>query len=205
MPDEVSFGEPSFSYPDDSDTFSPARIRRFSQYVLSATAWFRSADELIAAMDQLEPHVQRFWEDVRSLAFAADATSDVPSKPPQKSDAPSNQQNSSVKHSLINQHMMLAGFAIENLCKGYLVGRLSHQEREKVVRAGDLPKSLISHDILKLVEQTGMPHSEHFRLNTICDTEKFLLKRITEAVFWRGTLSEPNFSQRERPIYANRF
>jgi hypothetical protein len=38
------------------------------------------------------------------------------------------------KHSLINQHMMLAGFAIENLCRGYLAGRLSHKEREDVQR-----------------------------------------------------------------------
>ena len=77
-------------------------------------------------MDLLEAQVERFWEDVRSIAFAADMTSDGPSKP-QQSDAPSNKQNNAApsKHGLINQHMMLAGFAIENLCKGHLAARLS--------------------------------------------------------------------------------
>lgn len=177
MPDEVSFGEPSFFCPDDSETFSPARIRRFSQSVLSEEAWFRSADKLIATMDLLEPDVQRFWDDVRSIFFAVDATSDVPSRK-QKSDPSSKQQKSDVqsKHNLINQHMMLAGFAIENLCKGYLAGQLSHEERENV-EAGILPESLKSHRLVELVEQTKM---------TLSDTEKYLLKRISEAVLWRG-------------------
>ena len=177
MPDPVSLGEPIFSYPDDSD-ISPARIRRFSQSVLSAEAWFRSADELIAAMDLLEPQVVRFWEDVRSIAFAADMTSEVPSKQ-QKNDAPLKHEKSDVppKHGLMDQHMMLAGFAIENICKGYLAARLSDEERQGVQQAGVLPKSLRGHDVLKLVEQTGM---------TLSETEKFLLKRITDAVLWRG-------------------
>jgi hypothetical protein len=176
MPDEVSLGEPTLvsvphselSDSEDSDIFASARIRHFAQSVLSAEAWFHIADELIAAMNVLEPHVERFWEDVRSVVFIVDKTSDVPSKH-QTTVAPS-------KHSLINQHMMLAGFAIENLCKGYLVGRLSQEERENV-RAGVLPKSLKGHDALDLVEQAGM---------TLSDTEKYLLKRITEAVLWRG-------------------
>jgi hypothetical protein len=185
-------GEPSFSQPDDDDIFSPARIRRFSQSVLSADAWFRSADELIAAMNLLEPHVERFWEDVRSIAFAADMTSDVPSKH-EKSDGLSQHQKSDVpsKDGLINQHMMLAGFAIENLCKGYLAGRLTHEEREQVQQAGVLPKSLQGHDILKLVEQTGM---------TLSDTEKFLLKRITDAVVWRGRYPSALSHERIRPF-----
>src|SRR5690348_14482397 len=111
MPDEISFGEPSFSHPEDSDIFSPARIRHFSQSVLNGDAWFCAADELIAAMDLLEPHVERFWKDVRSLFLAVDKMSGVPSKH-QKSGVPPRQEKSDVasKHSLINQHMMLAGF-----------------------------------------------------------------------------------------------
>jgi hypothetical protein len=177
MSNEVSFGEPIFFHPDESD-ISPARIRRFSQSVLSAEAWFRSADELIAAMDLLEPNVVRFWEDVRSIAFAADTTSDVRLKP-QKTDAPSKHEKSDAppEHGLMDQHMMLAGFAIENICKGYLAARLSDEERQRVHQAGVLPKSFRGHHVLKLVEQTGM---------TLSDTEKFLLKRITDAVLWRG-------------------
>jgi hypothetical protein len=196
MADEVSYGEPSFFYPDDSETFAPARIRHFAESVLSAEAWFHSADELIAAMDLLEPHVERFWEHVRSLGVIVGQTSDAPSKH-QASDVPS-------KHDLINQHMMLAGFAIENLCKG-VSGWSVKSPRTGKGASRCFAKSLKSHDILNLVEQTGMPHSEHFRLNTLCDTEKFLLKRITEAVVWQGTLSERNFSRREPPICANGF
>src|SRR5438128_1644052 len=127
MANGVSFGEPSFgSFPfselsdsEDSDVFAKERIRHFAQSVLSVEAWFRTANELIAAMDLLEPHVERFWSDVRSVFLAVDKTSNVPSEH-QKSDASSKPQESEVpsKHNLINQHMMLAGFAIENLCKG---------------------------------------------------------------------------------------
>jgi len=191
MPDEASFAEPSFGHPEDNDFFSPARIRRFSQSVLSAEAWFCAADELIAAMDLLEPHVERFWEDVRSLFLAVDKTSDVPSK--HKSGVPPKNEKSDAasKHSLINQHMMLAGFAIENLCKGYLANRLSHEEREDVQRVGVLPKSLKSHDILNLVEQTGM---------ALSDTEKYLLKRITDAVVWRGRYPSAISHEQIRPF-----
>jgi hypothetical protein len=192
MPDGVSFGEPSFLRPDDSETFSPVRIRRFSQAVLSAEAWFYTADELIAAMDLLEPHVGRFWDDVRSVFLAVDNTSDVPSQH-QTSDVPPKHEKTDVpsKHSLINQHMMLAGFAIENLCKGYLADRFSLKEREDVQRAGVLPKSLKGHDILNLVEQTGM---------TLSDTEKDLLERITDTVVWRGRYPSATSHERIRPF-----
>src|SRR6266481_7910976 len=140
----VSFGEPSFiSYP---------YVRQFSQSVLSAEAWFRTADELIAAMDLVEPNVERFWEDVRSIAVAFDQTSEMKPKH-QNSDAAPKDEKSDVppKHSLVNQHMMLAGFAIENLCKGYLAGRLSPEQRD-AVKAGSLPKCLRgTHNILEFV------------------------------------------------------
>ena len=192
MADGVSFGEPSFTsfpYSELSNSEDRDRIRHFSQSVLSAEAWFQTANELIAAMDVLEPHVESFWDSVRALVL--DQKNDVAPKH-QKSDMAS-------KHSLINQHMMLAGFAIENLCKGYLAGRLSPKERKKL-QAGDLPKSLKCHDILSLVEKTGMKHSKHFRLNTICDTEKILLNRITEAVLWRGRYPSATSHEGSRPF-----
>ena len=86
--------------------------------------------------------------------------------------------------------MMLGGFAIENLCKAYLTGRLSHEERQ-AVQAGVLPQSLKSHDILDLVEQTGMKLS---------DTEKYLVKRISEAAVWRGRYPSATSHKRSRPF-----
>jgi hypothetical protein len=199
MPSEVSVGEPSFtsfpfselSHSEDNDVFAKERIRHFSRSVLSAEAWFHIANELIAAADLLEPHVERFWNDVRSLFLAVDQTSDAPSKH-QTSGALSKHETSdaSSKHNLINQHMMLAGFAIENLCKGYLVGRLSDEE-QKAVQVGVLPKFLKSHNILKLVEQTGM---------TLADTQKYLLNRIADAVSWRGRYPSATSHESIRPF-----
>jgi hypothetical protein len=86
--------------------------------------------------------------------------------------------------------MMLAGFAIENLCKGYLVARLSDAERERV-KSGDLPESLGNHRILKLIEKIGM---------TLSDTEEKLIKRITDAVLWRGRYPSPKSHDQRRPF-----
>jgi hypothetical protein len=194
MPNKVWLGEPIFIScidSEDSDPFAKERIRHFSQSVLSAEAWFRTANELITAMDLLQPHVERYWDDVRDLVFIVDKTSDTPSKH-QTNDAPTKHQTSNApsKHNLINQHMMLAGFAIENLCKGYLAGRLTHQQR-KAVQAGELPKSLKSHNILKLVEQTGM---------TLSDNQKYLLNRIADAVSWRGRYPSATSHESIRPF-----
>jgi hypothetical protein len=142
-----------------------AKIARFSQYVLSAEAWFRIADELGAAMELLEPQIERFWECFRADAGVVEKKDSEP--PP--------------NHSLINVHMMLAGFAIENLCKGHLAGHLTWKERKKV-EAGELPKCLDGHKILKLARRTGM---------TLSEFERDLLARITDVISWRGRYPAP--------------
>ena len=58
-------------------------------------------------------------------------------------------------------------------------------------RAGVLPKSLKGHDILNLVEQTGM---------TLLDTEKHLLARVTDTVVWRGRYPSATSHERIRPF-----
>ena len=40
------------------------KIARFSQYVLSPQAWFRSANELQEAMKLLEPQIECFWKSL---------------------------------------------------------------------------------------------------------------------------------------------
>jgi hypothetical protein len=181
--DGVFLGEPCFFQPDDADVFTPERIRRFSEAVLNAETWFCTADELIGAMELLEPQVERFWDDVRSIGFAVDVTSDE-SSTPQRSDAPSEKQNAvaSSTQCLIDQHMMLAGFAIENLCKGHLVSRLSDAERDRIRQEGILPRSFQDHHSLSLVKQTGM---------SLTPIEELLLTRITQAVLWRGRYPSP--------------
>jgi hypothetical protein len=142
-----------------------ARIARFSQYVLSEKAWFRAANELVAAMDLLEPNIKNFWECVGVGTPVLDRKN----------------SEAEPEHSLINVHMMLAGLAIENLCKGHLAGRLSLKEREDV-EAGVFPKSLKTHEILDLVARTGM---------TLSEREKDLVKRIHKAIWWRGRYPSP--------------
>jgi hypothetical protein len=172
-----------FANAEDAAILAAARIRHFSQSVLSPEAWFRIADELIAAMNVVGRNVERFWEDFNSIIFAADMTTDPPTTYQKGNGSPRHQETDrNTKHELTNQHMMLAGFAIENLCKGYLVGRLSPEEQEKV-RAGKLPERLKNHDVLELVLSTGM--------EDLSDRVKDLLKRITEAAIWRGRYPSP--------------
>jgi hypothetical protein len=144
-----------------------AKIARFSLYVLSEEAWFREANELITAMELLEPHIKNFWECVGVDAGVVDRKN----------------SEAEPEHSLINVHMMLAGLAIENLCKGHLAGRLSPKEREDL-EAGVLPKSLKNHEILELVAGTGMTLSD-------IEKEKDLVKRIEKAIWWRGRYPSP--------------
>ena len=87
--------------------------------------------------------------------------------------------------------MMLAGFAIENLCKGYLAGRLSPKEQEDVKTAGKLPTTLKTHDLLELVRSTGMIFS---------DQEEDLLERIGEAAIWRGRYPSPIYHEKIVPF-----
>jgi hypothetical protein len=147
-----------------------AEKKRFSQYVLREEGWFRRANELIAAMDLLEPQIKHFWDFVG----VGDPVVD--------------RENSEAEpeHSFINVHMMLAGLAIENLCKGYLAGRLSPKQRE-AVEAGNLPEPLNKHLNLKLVERTGI---------TLSNKEKDLVNRIEKAIWWRGRYPAPT-SHRE--------
>ena len=131
----------------EGDILTKKRIARVSQNILSQDAWFHTANELIEAMKFLEPHIESYWK-----AFNAQF--------------PGQDCEPEPEHSLTKVHMMLAGFAIENLYKGYLVGRLSTED-QNAVGAGRLPKSLRTHDTLELIEMTGM---------TLSGTEKFLVQ-----------------------------
>jgi hypothetical protein len=85
---------------------------------------------------------------------------------------------------------MLAGFAIENLCKGYLAGRLSWEEKEDVKSGSKLPQTWRTHEILELVLSTGLE---------VTDIEKDLLKRIGDAI-WRGRYPGPTSHKEIEPF-----
>jgi hypothetical protein len=173
MPDKPysgSFPYSELSRSEERDVLTKARIARFSQCMLSEEAWFHVADELIAAMKLLEPRVKDYWDCVNAQFLGQNS-------------------NPEPAHSLVNVHMMLAGFAIENLCKGYLAGRLSAKARD-AVKDGALPKSLQTHNILKLVQRTGM---------TLSETEKYLVEQISQAI-WRGRYPSPISHREIRPF-----
>jgi hypothetical protein len=181
MPGKPSSSAPgSFPYSElsrneERDILTKARIARFSQYILSEDAWFHTANELIAAMKLLEPSIKKFWDCVNAQFLNQNS-------------------NPEPEHSLVNVHMMLAGFAIENLCKGYLAGRISPKERD-AVKAGRLPEALRTHNILELVERTGM---------TLSKIESDLVERIGQAI-WRGRYPSPSSHEGISPIRASRF
>ena len=168
--------EPNQNKKMADEKIAKARIARFSQLVLSEEAWFHAANELIAAMGLLEPLIESYWKCVNARL---------------------QDQNSEAEpeHSLVNVHMMLAGFAVENLCKGYLASRLSPKEREGV-KAGVLPESLKTHRLAHLVERTGMART----ILKLSETEKYLVERLGEAVFWRGRYPSATSHEGIRPF-----
>jgi hypothetical protein len=151
---------------EDAELLTKKRIARFSQYILSQEAWFYTANKLIAAMKLLEPHIKSYWE-----SFGEDT------KP-------------GAEHSLSDVHMMLAAFAIENLCKGYLVDRLCPDDRNAIKGGGSLPNSLKTHNALELIESTGM---------TLSEIEKHLIDQIYQAN-WRGRYPGPASCEDIRPF-----
>jgi hypothetical protein len=98
---------------EDAELLTKKRIARFSQYILSQEAWFYTANKLIAAMKLLQPHIESYWEAFNAQFLGQD-------------------RGPEPGHSLTDVYMMLAGFAIENLCKAYLVDRLSPDDRNAI-------------------------------------------------------------------------
>jgi hypothetical protein len=123
-----------------------------------STAWFESANELIAAAEAIAPSVTAYWDSIAKW---------------QKD-----------KSQIFNEHsghhafLMLYAFACENYCKGYLAQRLSLEERNKLVTAGVFPKSLHTHNLLRLASDVG------FANKGLEDEE--LLRRLTHASIWAG-------------------
>jgi hypothetical protein len=156
---------------EDAEFVTKQRIAKFAQYVLSRETWFHTANKLIAAMELLEPHIESYWK-----AFNAQFRGEDSEPEPE--------------HSLTDVYMMLAGFAIENLCKGYLVDRLSLDDRN-AVRAGTFPKSLKTHNTLELIESTRM---------TLSETEKFVIDQIDQAIWWRGRYPSSTSHKEIRPF-----
>jgi hypothetical protein len=138
-------------------------LSNYSGELLRSQEWFENANELTAAMDVLEPHVLAYWQSMHewsrgNMMFR--------------------------EHGFTALFMMLAGFAIENLCKGCAVEKLTFEERAEVKANGNLPKRLEGHNLLELVKGVDL---------SVTIEEEELLQRLRRAVVWFGRYPIPKY------------
>lgn len=87
----------------------------------------------MSAAERLAPDIEQFWNKLDQLDEGGTfSLSDM------------------VGSQYQNIFLMLYGFAIENLCKAYVVSKLSKDERSRL-KSGRLPNKLNTHDLEGLV------------------------------------------------------
>jgi hypothetical protein len=130
----------------------------FVLHVLDSSRWINSSRRLREAAEKLAGDIERFWQLL--------------------------DKHEPVSISLMvgseyqNIFLMLYGFAIENLCKAYVVTQLNENDRRQL-KNGRLPQRLKGkHNLLRLVE-------DGIRLELDSD-ERELLRRLEAAVLWAG-------------------
>ena len=134
--------------------------RQFAQRVLSPRHWIITANGLVSAAECLVQNIETFWQ-------ALDTDDDETPIP----------LSAMIGSRYQNTFLMLYGFAIENLCKAYVVTQLSTADRVSL-NLGRLPGRMKSHNLRDLVKaQLGL---------TLDINEDELLKRLEAAVTWAG-------------------
>ncbi len=91
--------------------------------------------------------------------------------------------------------MMLNAYALENFCKGRLAAKLSFWEREDIKNKGRLPKEFQTHDLMKLVEDTGVVIEGD-------QEDEELLRRLRLAAEWRGRYPVTNAYRSKLSVYS---
>ncbi|MGD9728594.1 MAG: hypothetical protein AB7G68_16485 [Nitrospiraceae bacterium] len=141
-------------------TYDEYLKQAFAQQVLGPLRWINSAWRLMEAAEYLTKDIHRFWQ-------ASDQLDEQPVS-----------ISVLVGSGYQPIFMMLYGFAIENLCKAYMVTRLDENDRKKLEQ-GKLPERLKgNHDLLRFVEKD-------IQLELDID-ERELVKRLQSAVRWAG-------------------
>lgn len=132
----------------------------FAQHVLNPKLWIMTAENLISAAERLASDIEGFWKKLETFDDG--------------SSLPVSEMDGSRYHNIF---MMLYGFAIENLCKGHAVTKLSRLDR-LACKLGKLPGRLKTHNLESLVTtEVGL---------VLNDGERELLKRLEAAVKWAG-------------------
>jgi hypothetical protein len=157
---------------DPYSELEAVRRQYFSQRVLEPKQWFDNANRLTLAMSLIEPSVLSYWEILNKHEGFSEETPEYDC------------------HLIF---LMLAGYAIENLCKGFLVTTLSREEAT-AVKSGKYPRRLATHSIPQLVKWAGLEVDE---------IERNLLLRIQAAVVWRGRYPVPKSGDEISPFMQN--
>ena len=143
--------------------------QRYAKTILNPLEWFMTAHQLMFAMRELEPAIEGYWRTMSSAA----------KQPTVK--IPRFEYNSA--------YLLLAGFVIENMCKGFLCARLSPDDCAKAER-GELPKRLDrQHRLDDLLEDVGFSISPSYRE---------ILERVQTTLLWLGRYPAPKESENIR-------
>lgn len=148
-------------------------INNFSAKLLNAREWISTADELIGAAETLIPQTIAWWDNLKEWSKG-------------RQSFPQNGYHSTV--------LMLYAFAIENLCKGYLVNRLSSEEKESIRTNGKLLGKFKDHNLARLVELIGLRHDLE---------DEDMLRRLERASVWGGRYPVPDRYSKERSTYSD--
>jgi hypothetical protein len=127
------------------------------QYLLDPGEWMSAAEELLAGAALFEPQLQEYWESRRA------------------------DRMSLVKYP--KSHLMLAGFAMENILKALIVQDQRAALEEEFDTKSRLPKILQSHNLITL--------SDRARLSISDDGTKEHLKHLTRHSVWAGRYPVP--------------
>jgi len=151
----------------------PGRRGYFSKRLLEPRAWFHNANRLTLAMSLIAPSIERYWEIMQEQFLRED-------------------EGFSEKTPEYDCHlifMMLAGYAIENLCKGFLIKQLTDEELV-AAKNGKYPSRLANHNVQELVKWTGLD---------IDASEENLLTRVQAAAIWRARYPVPKSDENILP------
>ncbi len=137
----------------------------FVPKVLNRKHWFKKANQLVSAAEILVPHVKRWWKSLE--------------------ESRKGQRKAPHEHAHHEIMLMLYGYAIENLCKGVIVGSISAKDRRRLREEGRLPKQLKTHNLLRLVKSTGLE---------VDLEDEDILRRMERSTLWEGRYPVPGLS-----------
>ena len=143
-------------------------LSQYLEQALDWQLWVKSADDLLAASEKLEPSIKRYW-----LAATGNLKEGRYSEPKKKPG-----------RSLQAIYSMLVAYAIENLYKASLILQNKKQYEQDILRERGLPSEIKTsrHDLLGLVHKLN--------LNIDAD-ETNLLLRLSRNSYWQGRYPVP--------------